>query len=149
VASGHGAGVRGPSALVNLAWTVRNGGTAAATGAYSGGCCGDFRWYDGVYLSTDGDARRGRLYVGNLATANQYNLAAGASYTASGTFQLPAVAAGNYHLIVKADYTGNRVFEADEVNNTYAVPIDDRHRRSGGGDVHRAGRAPGRRRWSA
>jgi subtilase family serine protease len=113
----------GPLALVNLAWTVQNGGTAAATGSYSGGCCGDFRWYDGVYLSTDGTLDGADLYVGNIARANQSNLAAGGSYTASGTFQLPAVAAGAYQLIIVADYTGNRVFETSEVNNTYAVPL--------------------------
>jgi hypothetical protein len=32
----------GPQELVSLTWTVRNSGTAAATGSYSGGCCGDY-----------------------------------------------------------------------------------------------------------
>jgi hypothetical protein len=102
---------------------VQNGGTAAATGSYSGGCCGDYRWYDGVYLSTDAALDGADTFVGNWSTANQYALAAGASYTTTTTMQLPAVAAGSYYLILKTDYSGNRAYETSEANNTYAVPL--------------------------
>jgi subtilase family serine protease len=111
----------GPQALVSLTWTVQNGGTAAATGAYSGGCCGDYRWYDGVYLSTDATLDAADTFVGNWSTANQYALAAGTSYTTTTTMQLPAAAEGSYYLLLKTDYTGNRTFEANEGNNTYAA----------------------------
>jgi hypothetical protein len=118
--------------------------SVSQTGAYSipvtftvanlGGLAAPPNWYDLAYLSVDGvlDNADQNLVGKNYVTTA---LAAGASYTATTTFNSPAVTApGSYTLFVKTDGhgsalplgtntdTGNLV-ESNEANNTQALAL--------------------------
>jgi WD40 repeat protein len=117
--------------LLPVTWTVTN---QATTGAASGSlipCCtqtdhgsSQFNniWFDRFFLSTDATLSAGDVFIGEFPRPDNFTLAAGASYTANATIQLPAVAAGNYYVLLVTDGFGNRVPESDEANNTIAVP---------------------------
>jgi subtilase family serine protease len=111
--------------LVNVTWTVTNRGGAGASGRFLN-CCATgyfYRWEDAVYLSTDATLSSDDVKIGSLFRPDGYTLAANASYTASAAVQLPAVAAGTYHLLFATDSTGDRVSEQDEANNVFDLPI--------------------------
>ncbi len=95
-----------------LSWTVNNVGQEATNGS----------WYDSVYLSLDQVFDRATdTYLGFANRPN--NLAVGASYTQTQSFNIPAGFAGQYYVFVVAD--GNdRVFErGSELNNTRLDPV--------------------------
>jgi hypothetical protein len=105
-----------------ISWTVTNNGGATAAP----------NWYDVGYLSSDGTLDNADLYVGALQ--HTAALAAGASYTASGTYiTATTTAAGTYTLFVKADgrWSGTSgtatdngyVAEANEANNVASVSV--------------------------
>jgi len=91
-------------------------------------------WYDYAYLSTDALLQDTDPILSS-ASYRGVDLAAGASYTVSKTFNTsPSAAPGSYTFIVKADGgsaasgqnspTGaNVVYEANENNNVQSVPI--------------------------
>ena len=81
-------------------------------------------WSDYVYVSTTGDVN-GAAYIGSFFRSQP--LAAGASYTQTSTFTLPAIGDGSYRVIVVTD-AASQVFEhGREANNTLAstgtVPV--------------------------
>jgi subtilase family serine protease len=82
--------------LTPISWTVTNYGAAVWAGTKS--------WLDRVYISTDPSLIPSRATcIGSLLHSNQDGLAAGASYTASGQFQLPAGTDGPYYVYVVTD----------------------------------------------
>ena len=91
-----------------LSWTVQNTGTATANAT----------WYDAIYLSLDHffDPQTD-TYLGFAAT--QTNLAAGQSYSRTGSFEIPAGYAGPFFVIVFSDVSG-AVFEGGAENNNRA-----------------------------
>ncbi|HEX8112507.1 MAG TPA: CARDB domain-containing protein [Kofleriaceae bacterium] len=118
--------------LVPVSWTVTNQATAGAASGSFVPCCtqtdhGSYQynniWFDRFFLSTDATLSAGDTFIGEYARPDNFTLAAGASYTASANVQLPAVAQGNYYIILVTDAYGNRVPESDETNNTIAIPI--------------------------
>jgi WD40 repeat protein len=118
--------------LVPIAWTVTN---QAATGAASGSlvaCCaqtdrGSYQynnlWFDRFFVSTDATLSADDTFLGEYARPDGFRLAAGASYTATATLQMPDLPAGSYYLIFAADAFGDRVPESNEANNTFVVPF--------------------------
>ena len=81
------------SDTVSVSWTVSNTGLSG-TGATG--------WSDAVYLSTTPDLSRGYIALGQVQHSGA--LAAGGSYTASGTFTVPgALASGTYYFVVVSD----------------------------------------------
>ena len=106
--TGPGAARTGES--ISLSWTVTNQGTGTAQPS----------WSDYVYLSTDAvyDAGDSYLTLQSASTA----LGVGESYTRTPTLTVPNVPAGSYYLILRVD-SGGAVYEADEANNTQAIPI--------------------------
>jgi hypothetical protein len=101
-----------PGAAITVSWTVSN---ASATGDAQPS------WSDQVYLSTDAACCTGDV---SLGTANRSTaLAAGASYTVSRSFTVPAtLAPGSYQLLLSVD-RGAALAESDESNNVAAVPF--------------------------
>ncbi|HEY4313325.1 MAG TPA: CARDB domain-containing protein [Pirellulales bacterium] len=97
-------GQPGQPASAQITWTVTNNGANAAVG----------QWSDSVYLSTDGEFDASSLLIATVVHTG--DLAPGASYVASTNAPLPAIAPGNYHLIVRTDVLNN-VRESDEDNN--------------------------------
>jgi hypothetical protein len=107
---------------VAVQWTVLNNGPGATDASF---------WNDDIWLSTKAALGSGGtdVYLGTVQHTNP--LAAGASYSASGTFTLPhGMAAGNYYFIVATDrpvtppnnYGGaNLVYETSETNNELAL----------------------------
>lgn len=95
----------------NVSYTIRNDGTAAATGL----------WYDYVFLSTDATFDGGDQYVGyGSGPGLPLNPTATYGGTASVTLPLaPARPDGNYYLIIVADGS-NGVPEVNELNNSLA-----------------------------
>jgi hypothetical protein len=103
---------------VSVSWVVQNNGPGATNSDY---------WYDDVWMSTNTTLGGGGtdIYLGTVQHTNP--LAAGASYSASGTFTLPNnLAAGNYYFIVGTDRPVappndvqgvNLVHETNEANN--------------------------------
>ncbi len=88
---------------VAVSWRVANAGAAPAVG----------NWQDCLYLSVDnqigGDSQL-------LCLTRPTNLNAGESYDRTGTITIPAVPAGNYWIVVKAD-DGNALPETSETDN--------------------------------
>ncbi len=95
---------------LTLSWTVQNQGGADAVG--TGGS-----WFDNVYLSLDQVFDKA-TDVSLGAVRRDGTLAAGDSYTATGTVNVPEGLAGPYYVFVVADST-NRVYERTAtLNNT-------------------------------
>jgi subtilase family serine protease len=104
----------GPSAslrqTIEIAWTVKNTGAGDTTGT----------WADALYLSPDTtlDATDDLLTTVNRSGP----LPAGSFYGVTATAQIPAVPAGQYYLIVRADKDA-ATSDANRANNERAVPI--------------------------
>lgn len=99
---------------VNVDWTVANQGTVAVNTP---------SWGDAVYFSSDAVLGNDDLRLATSPAAGP--LAIGATYNRQVPVTLPVVAAGNYFLIVQADYLSN-VFEGQHEDNnlrTVAVSI--------------------------
>jgi protocatechuate 3,4-dioxygenase beta subunit/subtilase family serine protease len=98
---------------VTVYWTTGNNG-AGSTDAPS--------WHDRLYLSTDPDLDATDILGSDVQNASY--LAAGESYSSTGSVRIPVGSSGTYYLIVKADVGGN-VLEQDENNNVgiRAIPI--------------------------
>jgi len=117
--------VAGAQELINVSWTVANTGSGGASGKYVA-CCASgyyYKWEDAAYLSTDATLSPDDIKFGSLLRANQFKLDAGSSYSATASFQLPAVAEGAYYVLLVTDSADNRVDESDETDNAYALPI--------------------------
>ena len=100
----------GADQQIEVSWTVANQGAGQAQPD----------WYDRLYFSTD-DVWDNQDTQLNSFQWN-YAVAAGASYTQTETVRLPEVPAGNYYLILRADYNDS-LYESDEANNDQAVAI--------------------------
>ena len=98
-----GSGVSGEQATIG--WTVLNQGTSAAVG----------QWVDSVYLSSDATWDIGDVLIGTVPHSGP--VAAGGSYTASLTAELPGVVPGDYRVIVRTDIKNN-LPETTETNNS-------------------------------
>nr|NCR88478.1 hypothetical protein [Microcystis aeruginosa G13-10] len=99
------------SGTLNVSWTVTNGGDVVASAD----------WSDEVRLSTNtiwGDS----VTSGTVSIAAQTPLNPNSSYTIERTVTLPSVAAGNYHLLFRAD-AYNDQGETNEENNVRSLPI--------------------------
>jgi len=97
--------------VIPVDWTVQNMLPAPLTA----------KWTDGIYLSRDDQWDINDRLLGVL----EYNatLPGGASYTRDASVSLPAVAAGNYYLLMRADmYDDIREIDA-EGDNVVATPI--------------------------
>jgi RHS repeat-associated protein len=92
-----------------VTWTVRNQGTSVA-GA---------RW-DGFYISADNVLDDQDTFTANVL--QNETLLGGTSQTITDVIATPGVHAGNYYLILYVDSYYN-VYESNELNNEYAVPI--------------------------
>ena len=93
-----------PGQSVPFSWTVDNAGDATAAGP----------WVDRLFLSADGQLAGATLMASVVRSGD---LADGADYTATIDVVLPAVADGDYTLIVVTD-ADDEVFEGlDEANN--------------------------------
>lgn len=88
---------------INVSWTVTNTGVVPATGD----------WQDCVYLSDDDQAGSD---TGLGCFSRPADLDVGLHYNRIGTVPIPAVAAGGYWIVVKAD-DGNTLAETDEDDN--------------------------------
>ncbi len=111
-ASGPGSATAGQS--VSVSWTVKNVGTAAASGT----------WSDAVYLSGTSTLGVGAVPLAPPFSEGAHSgLAAGASYTDSESVSIPASAsAGAQYLIFQTNATGS-LTETSTSNNTFSVPI--------------------------
>ncbi|WP_415233615.1 putative Ig domain-containing protein, partial [Pseudorhodobacter sp.] len=98
-----------PGDAVEVTWTVTNQSTEAATGT----------WVDAVWLSKDGDWDIGDIFLGHFTRTG--GLAAGESYAATLTAELPIVADGMWRVIVRADARNTVNEGANEGNNTLAA----------------------------
>ncbi|MCY2955084.1 MAG: hypothetical protein NTU53_24415 [Planctomycetota bacterium] len=97
---------------VDIGWTVSNADSGPATGS----------WYDAIYLSTDATLGGDDRWLGAESAAAKSPLAAGATYTLSSRVNIPAVAAGQYYILVLTDaYDGQG--ESDSTNNVRAIPV--------------------------
>lgn len=95
--------------MISLSWTVENQSTSDATPS----------WYDKLYLSTDA---AGNSTDRLLTSVWRSTLKVGNSYVVTMNVRLPSVAAGSYHLILRAD-DASQTFESDETNNVRTVPF--------------------------
>ena len=103
------------SGTLNVSWTVTNGGDVVASAD----------WSDEVRLSTNtiwGDSDDRSITSGTVSIAAQTPLNPNSSYTIERTVTLPSVAAGNYHLLFRADRS-NQQGETNEENNVRSLPI--------------------------
>ena len=99
------------STAITVSWTVANQGTGSCPPS----------WNDTIYFSEDAVLGTGDRTLNTFA----HNVALDVSQSYDKTNQsvtLPAVAAGDYFLIVKTD-NSNQQFEENENNNTRAIPI--------------------------
>ena len=96
-----------PGEARTVSWTVRNTGDAAAAGT----------WTDRVYLTSSGTLA-GAVQIASVTQGR--NLASGASYEQSASFVLPALADGEYQLLVITDVLG-QVYEFPNDNNNSAL----------------------------
>ena len=90
--------------IFNLTWTVQNTGAGNATA----------NWYDAIYVSLDQNLDSGDYYIGY-----QYRpqgLVAGASYTTTAQFRIPAGLAGPLYVFVRTD-AGHAIDERTLENN--------------------------------
>ena len=96
-------------AVIDVDWTVRNDGAAAANGS----------WVDRVYLRKVGDSGPGTL-IGSYSYTGP--LAAGASYSRREEMRLPDKTSSAYEIIVITDATGQVYEHQADANNTL---VDD------------------------
>ena len=108
-------GTVGIGQILPVSWTVTNPSTATARGSLGDG---GNAWDDRVYLSADATYDAADVQLGSVRRST--TLAAGASYTAGGTFVIPTVPTGSYYVILRADATA-RVAESTEANNVVAT----------------------------
>ncbi len=92
---------------LKAAWTVRNGGAGQATGP----------WRDDVFLSRDLVWDINDVLVGSVPRLA--SLAAGQTYAADLTFELPPQIDGNYFILARTNST-QQIKEANDGNNTAA-----------------------------
>ncbi|HVX09989.1 MAG TPA: CARDB domain-containing protein [Pirellulales bacterium] len=85
--------IEGNASQISISWTVKNQGTAAATG----------NWSDAVYLSSSGAIDSTAVNVDFLSEAFHGPLAPGASYTINRVVSLPEYATGSQKLVFNAD----------------------------------------------
>ena len=96
---------------VTVSWTVKNVGSATATGS----------WVDSVYLGTGTGATT--TLLAQFSEGAHAPLAAGATYTDSEVVPIPGgTSAGSYHLTVVAD-SGQVLNEPSYANNTYSAAV--------------------------
>jgi hypothetical protein len=102
-------------------WTVKNQGTAAASG----------NWNDSLYLSTTPTYDSSAQYLGQFAVNNNTPLAVGASYSEQESVPLPyyVVTGAQYLLVITnsdeiTDGPGNGLVESNYANDVYSIPID-------------------------
>jgi len=99
-----------PGANIPVNWSVQNQGTTATSGG----------WVDRLYLSTDNVFDGSDSFLGGDTQFAPLN--PGDTRNAGGSVNLPVVPSGNYFVILVTDADGN-VAEANETNNTLAMPI--------------------------
>ena len=99
-----------PAGTLNVSFTARNAGTAAA-GASSAG----------LYLATSASAAPGTST--SLKTVAVPSLAAGASAVVATTVTLPTTGAGAYFILAAAD-PGAAIAESSESNNTTSTGVN-------------------------
>ncbi|MEW6358687.1 MAG: CARDB domain-containing protein [Planctomycetota bacterium] len=92
----------------DVSWTVRNGGTGAATSA----------WTDQLYLSTDATIDQTDTPIGSLAHTTTLN--AGGQYTETISVQIDTT--GTYYIGVISD-VNSTLLEENEGNNTGFDPV--------------------------
>ena len=108
-----------PGQVVNVSWTGRNAGPGTANGAFDSYIWDPhYYWWDRVYVSTDAAWSADDVLVGSYQKRDA--LAGGATYAAAMAPQFPAVANGNYYLLVVEDKDG-LVDEGNEANNVSAA----------------------------
>jgi hypothetical protein len=98
--------------LLDVAWTAQNIGEAVTRVS---------AWDDKLFLSTD-DQLDVNVDIPVKRVSRSGVLAALGTYTVAEKAVMPHGISGNYYLIIKTD-VDNRVLEADEDNNTAAVPV--------------------------
>lgn len=97
---------------LDVSWTVENQGDVTAFG----------NWYDYIYLSEDATFDNSDTYLTDRWAGSSTPLAAGESYTATRSINLPINQQGERYLLFVADGF-NRQGETDETDNSLAVPI--------------------------
>jgi subtilase family serine protease len=96
---------------VTLQWSVTNNGTAAASGS---------ALKDAVFFSTNNTLDLNDKQI--ATTLSNGPLAAGASYSVNTQVTMPAVEAGSYYLIIKAD-SDDFVFEGQHEDNNLSSAV--------------------------
>ena len=94
---------------VRVTWSVRNTGENTTNSTY---------WYDGIYLSRDGQIGGGDELLSNVYRGGQ--LAPDGAYTRSQLFLIPAHLQGEYQIIVRANNNGE-VDESGRMANNVMV----------------------------
>ncbi|HEX7653047.1 MAG TPA: CARDB domain-containing protein, partial [Verrucomicrobiae bacterium] len=119
---------------VSVQWAVANQGDTAAVNYNPG--YNNLQWYDAVYLSSTDTVDGGSILLGSnyYYSFNGYQyyagnpfawtnvLAPGATYTNTQHILIPNVPAGQYYLVLAADYQ-NQAVESSEANNQLARPV--------------------------
>ncbi len=103
-------------ASIDVSWTVRNGGTFAATKA----------WSDGFYLSTNTTWSADDILVTTVPTTAPLPLATSATHQQTARITLPLqpeLVTGRYYLLAKADALG-ALPETNENNNVRSFSIN-------------------------
>ncbi|MBN8557208.1 MAG: hypothetical protein J0L74_05970, partial [Burkholderiales bacterium] len=98
---------------INVSWTVQNQGQAVWSGTQ--------RWTDEIWLSPDPVMGARAIQLGTVVHDNRNGLAAGATYTESAQFTLPAGIDGPYYLHLVVDGAGREPkgeFESGDNNRT-------------------------------
>jgi hypothetical protein len=91
---------------INIQYTVSNSGSGNIVNK---------KWTDAAYLSpSNNPAETNLVLLGTLSQDRTLNAAQ--TYTQSGSFIIPSIAAGQYYVLVKTD-TENSVFENTQENN--------------------------------
>ena len=102
-----------PNPRVTVIWGVTNQGVGPAL-------TGSWLWSDVLYYSRNATLDSSDPVIASVPEAGP--VAAGRSYWRTNTLRVPAVRSTNCYLIFKTD-AYNSLFEADESNNTVAVPL--------------------------
>jgi subtilase family serine protease len=105
-------GVEGNGSQITISYTVKNQGTAPATGD----------WSDAVYVSDTNGLDKNSVQIDSLDERFQTPLAVGASYTINRVVTLPQFSTGNQFLVLSTN-DGGRMFESNTTNNLLAKPI--------------------------
>ncbi len=99
--------------LVTVSWTGLNESGSALQGG----------WTDGVYLSRDGVWDINDIKLGEV---QRTSLVAGEVYESSLSFNMPAVAEGEYQILIRPDIKGQKVedqADAAAAQNLVAIPV--------------------------